>query len=1134
MQCPRCRAENKDHRRFCTSCGAALGVLCASCNFANEAGSTFCGGCGTTLAKAEPAVPAAQPVVVAPAYASPKVYTPAHLADRIIGGRAALEGERKQVTVMFADLKGSMELVAQRDPEEARLILDPVLERMMEAVHRYNGTVNQVMGDGIMALFGAPVAHEDHAVRAGYAALRMKETIGVLADDLEGRLGFRVQIRVGMNSGEVVVRAIGSDLRMDYSAVGQTTHLAARMEQLAAPGSIMVTEAFTRLTDSLLHFKPMGLTPVKGLPDPLDVFELTGAEPTRARFQTVSSRGLSRFVGREGELKLLHEALNRAEARAGQVVAVVGEPGVGKSRLFHELVRSSHTRGWLVLETGSVSYGQMTAWMPVRELLRTLFQIDDRASPPEIETQVTAGLAALDPSLEDVLPAVLWLLDVPVEDPGWALLDPEQRRQSMLEGVRRILVWQSRVRPLLVAFENLHWIDAETQTFLNRLVDGLQGTRILLLVNYRPEYRHGWASKTYYGQVRLDPLAPENAEALLSTLLGDAPDLLPLKALLIERTQGNPFFLEESTHTLIETKVVSGRPGAFHLASPLSSVRVPATVQAILAARIDRLDAEEKRVLQSAAVIGRECSLPLLQTVIGDGAEDFDRALARLQGAEFLYESSLFPEIEYTFKHVLTQEVAYESLLQGRRRALHARILEAIETLWADRLASQVEQLAHHAFRGEVWDKAVIYLRQAGAKALARLASADAVGFFEQALTALEYLPENRDTMEQGIDIRLDLRQALVPLADRRRIFDHMQKAESLAHALGDERRMRWIAYALAHYHYLSNEQDRAQEIGRRALDLGVGLDLAHEVAVNVLLGYSLHVTGKYREATEVLRRNVDVLSGDRVRERFGLTIVFPSFPSLTSRERMVRCLGELGEFPEGMRLGEEGMRIAEELEHATSLTAMCLGFGMFLMRREDLEHALPVLERGMEVGRRGSIFVYVFTLVAAVGRVQTLTGRVKEGLALMTEVLEDSRARKMALGQAVRLAWLAEGLLVAEEYEPAWERALESLDYSRRSNERGQEAWTLHLLGEIAGRRRPGALDDAERFYRDAMAIAEPLGMRPAMARCFLGLGELYLREGRVEVAHGHLHTAAGLFRDLGITSLQTRAERLFGAPRG
>ena len=1123
MQCSRCQADNKDDRRFCSSCGAPLVVHCPSCNFANDADSVFCGGCGASLARFKGAAPA-PPAAVPRAYASPKAYTPAHLADRIIGGRSALEGERKQVTVMFADLKGSMELVAERDPEEARLILDPVLERMMEAVHRYEGTVNQVMGDGIMALFGAPVAHEDHAIRAGYAALRMKETISALADDLESRLGFRVQIRVGMNSGEVVVRAIGSDLRMDYSAVGQTTHLAARMEQLATPGSILVTEAFTRLTESFLHFKPMGLTPVKGLPEPVDVFELSGAEPTRTRFQAaVSSRGLSRFVGREGELKLLYAALDRAEARVGQVVAVVGEPGVGKSRLFHELVRSSNMRGWLVLETGSVSYGQMTAWMPVRDLLRTLFQIDDRADPYEIETQVTESLAALDPSLQDVRPAVLWLLDVPVEDAKWALLDPEQRRQATLDGVRRILVWQSRVRPLLVVFENLHWIDAETQTFLNRLVDGLQGTRILLLVNYRPEYRHGWANKTYYGQVRLDPLAPESAEALLSTLLGDAPDLLPLKSLLIERTQGNPFFLEESTRTLIETKVVVGRRGAFRLASPLSSIRVPATVQAILAARIDRLGPEEKRLLQSAAVIGREFSLPLLQAVMGASEEDLGSGLARLQGAEFLYESSLFPEIEYTFKHVLTQEVAYEGLLQGRRRALHARILEAIETLWADRLPQQIERLAHHAFRGEVWDKAVINLRGAGTRALARSASREAVGFLEQALVALERLPQTRASMEEAIDIRLEVRQALVPLAERTRILDHMQKAETLANALGDQQRLSWIVYAMAYYHYLAHEQDASVKAGQRALALSGGRDLAHKVAVNMLLGYSFHTSGDYRAAIEVLRENLQMLAGDHMQGRFGL----PVFPAVTCRERLVRCLGELGEFAEAHAIGEEGMRIAEELEHPLSLTQMCVGLGCHHMRQGKMAEAIPVLERGLEVGRRWNVSLYVSTLLAAIGCAYVFTGRIQEGLALLKTGVEESAAKNAILGHAVRLTWLAEAQLIAGEIKPAWEIAEKAFELSRRHGEKGQMVWTLHLLGEIATKIDPPDIRGAEGRYLEAMAMAEELGMLPAVAQCHLGLGELGQRTGQRDAGVEHLSRAIMLFQQMNMSEFVGRAER-------
>jgi class 3 adenylate cyclase/tetratricopeptide (TPR) repeat protein len=947
MKCLRCQHENRSGAKFCEECASPLARTCSNCGSRLTATAKFCSECAHPVAEAAPEA----------RFASPESYTPKHLAEKILTSKSALEGERKQVTVLFADLKGSMELLADRDPEEARKILDPVLELMMEAVHRYGGTVNQVMGDGIMALFGAPVAYEDHAVRAGYAALRIKEVMATLAEQHEERLGVRINFRIGLNSGEVVVRSIGSDLRMDYSAVGQTTHLAARMEQLATPGSILVTEAFTRLTDSYLDFDPLGLVSVKGLGDPVDVFELTGAEPTGTRFRSSeAARGLTHFVGRQHELKSLHDALDRAEAGSGQIVSVVGEPGLGKSRLFHELVRSSRARNWLTLETGSVSYGQMTAWMPLRDLLRMYFQIEARATAPEIRHQVAMRLVALDASLPDSLSAILWLLDVPPEDPRWATLDPEQRRQAALDGVRRMLVSQSRLQPLLLVFENLHWIDTETLTFLNRLVDGLQDTRILLLVNYRPEYRHAWANKTYYSQSRLDPLTLASADELLRSLLGDVPELVPLKALLIERTQSNPFFLEESVRTLIETRVVMGERGALRLAKPISNIRVPATVQAILAARIDRLSADDKGLLQSAAVIGRQFSRPLLEAVVGDHHEDLDGGLARLQSLEFLYETNLFPEIEYTFKHVLTQEVAYDSLLQDRRRTLHARILGAIEMLTADQRSDEVDRLAHHAFRGEVWDKAVRYARLAGDKAAGHSANRGAVGFYEEALAALEHLPKDRDAIEQAIDIRLDLRRALVPLGDRARILNHMQKAEVLAQRIGDRRRLSWVVYGMAHYHYLDHEQERSVEASKRALALGERTDLAHEVAVNLLLGHSLHYTGNYREAAVVLRRNVEVLVGERGRERFGLPI-FPTFPAVTSRERLARCLAELGDFAEAIRVGEEGMRIAEDIDHPPSLTGMCLGLGILHMRRNDVAAAIPILERGLAVGRRGNMF---------------------------------------------------------------------------------------------------------------------------------------------------------------------------------
>ena len=480
---------------------------------------------------------ASVPAALAPA---PLTYTPSYLAEKILTTRSALEGERKQVTVLFADLKGSMELLANRDPEEARQLLDPVLERMMAAVHRYEGTVNQVMGDGIMALFGAPLAHEDHAVRACYAALRMQEAVKQYATEVQRTHGVPVQIRVGLNAGEVVVRAIGSDLHMDYTAVGQTTHLAARMEQMALPGSILLTHAVLSLAEGYMQVTALGPIPVKGLAEPVEVFELLGATPVRRRLQAAVARGLTRFVGRDQELGVMQQALAQAAAGHGQVVALVGEAGVGKSRLVYEVVHSHRTQGWRVLESASVSYGKATPYFPVIDLLRRYGHVDDGDDLRTIRAKVTGQVLTLDAALQETVPALLALLDAIPDESPFLRLDPPQRRQHTLDGLKRVLLRESQVQPLLLVFEDLHWIDAETQAVLDMLVESLPTARVLLLVNYRPEYQHGWGNKTYYTQLRLDPLPPASADEFLQALLGDDPSLVPLTHALDCAHRGQP------------------------------------------------------------------------------------------------------------------------------------------------------------------------------------------------------------------------------------------------------------------------------------------------------------------------------------------------------------------------------------------------------------------------------------------------------------------------------------------------------------------------------------------------------------------------------------------------------------------
>jgi class 3 adenylate cyclase/tetratricopeptide (TPR) repeat protein len=1106
MQCPRCERENPADARFCNGCGARLELACAGCGHVNPLGSRFCNGCGAKLGDAAPSGPQTR-------FASPETYTPKHLAEKILTSRTALEGERKQVTVLFADLKGSMELLADRDPEEARKLLDPVLERMMEAVHRYEGTVNQVMGDGIMALFGAPLAHEDHAVRACYAALRMQESVAQYAERVFRSHGVPLQIRVGLNSGEVVVRAIGSDLHMDYTAVGQTTHLAARMEQMATPGTILLAPATLRLAEGYVQVMARGPVAVKGLPDPVEIYALTGASAQRSRLHVAAARGLTRFVGRDAEIEQIRRALALGHEGRGQVVAIVGEPGVGKSRLVYEFTRSHRTQDWLVLEAGSLSYGKATSYLPVIDLLKAYFKIDDRETHRDIREKVTGKLLTLDRALEPILPAVLALLDVPVEDAPWQALDPAQRRQRTLDGVKRLLLRESENQPLLVVFEDLHWIDAETQALLDSLVESLPTARVLLLVNYRPEYQHAWGGKTYYLQLRIDPLRPETADALLTALLGEDQTLAPLKRVLIARTEGNPFFLEESVRTLAETQVLVGERGAYRVTTAPDTWQIPATAQAILAARIDRLAPEDKRLLQAAAVIGKDVPFALLQAIADVPADTLHQGLRHLQGAEFLYEATLFPDLEYTFKHAFTHEVGYGSLLQDRRRALHARIVQAIEALYPERLTEQVERLAHHAARGELWEKAFAYLREAGTKAAGRSAHRDAVSHFERALAVLRYLPKTEESRKAAIDVRFACRSSLLPLGELDGILHHLREAETMAQGLADQRRLGWAStYMTIHFSMIGqNEQGLAS--GQRAVALAAAVgDVRLQVVASAYLGQAEYRAGEYRLAVERLRWSVASLTGDLVRERLGQA----ALPAVYCRTLLASSLAELGEFSEGTARAQEAIQIAEALDHPFSLGLAFHGTGRLYLCKGDVQKAVAALERGHDVCRARVVGHWLPVICASLGLAYATTGRPAEAFPLLEQTLERLTSAQMMIYQSLLLTSLSETYLLAGRTDDASQRAQEALRVSCDRGERGVQAHTIRLLGEIAAHHDPPEVEQAEAHYRNAGALADERGMRPLMAHCHLGLGKLYHRTGDRAKAQEHLTNAATMYREM------------------
>jgi class 3 adenylate cyclase/tetratricopeptide (TPR) repeat protein len=1034
--------------------------------------------------------------------------------------------------VLFADLKGSMELLADRDPEEARKLLGPVLERMMEAVHHYEGTVNQVMGDGIMALFGAPIGHEDHAVRACYAALRMQRRVNLYADELQRAGSTPVYIRVGLNSGDVVVRSIGSDLHMDYTAVGQTTHLAARMEQLTKPGSVLVTGATLALAEGYVQVRPLGAVTVKGLETATPVYELLGTGPARSRLQASAARGLTRFVGRASELQQLAQALDRAAAGHGQIVAVVGEPGVGKSRLLWEFMRSHRTHGWLILEGGSVSYGKDTSYLPVIELLKAYFKIQDRDGQREIRERVSGKLLTLDRALEPLLLPLLALLDVPIDDAAWATLDPSQRRQRTLEAVKRLLLRESQVQPLLVLFEDLHWIDSETQALLDGLIERMPTARVLLPATYRPDYQHTWGSKTYYSQLRLDALPPESAGELLHALLGGAPDLEPVKQILITRTEGNPLFLEETVRTLVETKALVGRQGAYTLALPLQKLHIPATVQTVLAARIDRLPADEKSLLQSAAVIGKDVAFPLLHAIADLPEEELRRELVHLRTAEFLYETSLFPDLEYTFKHALTHEVVYQSLLQERRRALHSRIVEAMEQLYPDRLTEHVERLAHHALRGEAWEKAVGFLHQAGRKAAERSINREATACYEQALDALRHLPAQPEWQERAIDLHLDASRGLLTLGERAKSVVHARQAEALAESLGDERRLAWALGLLAVRAWKWGDPDRGLELDQRALVIAIRLnDIVLQTSVNYTLGWGALVGGDYRQGAEILSKVAEALQGDRRDELWQTSAGL--LGSVASRVYVACCLAELGEFAEAMARGEEALQIAREVDQPGSLVYAYRSLAFVSLRRGAIPQAIPPLERAVELCRAAEMRYFFDITAAYLGYANALSGHLPEGVDLMEEALADPEATGTSY-HPLLLAFLGEAHLLAGRRDDAVAVAHRALDLAHRQKERGNEAWVLRLLGDIAARADPPDFEAAKGHYTKALARSNELGMRPLAAHCHLGLGKLFHRTGDRAKAAEHLTIAATMYRAMDMGVWLEKAEAELGSPLG
>jgi class 3 adenylate cyclase/tetratricopeptide (TPR) repeat protein len=1075
MRCPVCSFDNRAGARFCGQCGRPLGgvVECPGCAAQNPAGQKHCDSCGRSLARA-----------VEPAVRDLRAYTPAHLRERILTSRSALEGERKQVTVLFADVQGSMDIAESVDAEEWHRILDRFFAILADGIHRFEGTINQFTGDGVMALFGAPVAHEDHAQRACHAALALSQSLASYSTELRRTRALSFSVRIGLNSGEVVVGKIGDDLRMDYTAQGRTVGLAARVQQIAAPDRVYLTEHVARLVDGYFRLVELGEFAIKGVRGPVRIFELAGVGAMRTRLDVSRSRGFSRFVGRQEEFRLLDESLEAALAGRGNVVALVAQAGVGKSRLTHEFLTRCRARGVAAFEAHGVAHGKSVPMLSVLELVRAYFGITERDGEAEARRKIAGMLVLLDDTLRAELPLVFEFLGIGDPQRPAPRADPESRQRHVRALMARILAARSQTEPAVLVVEDLHWVDGASEVFVIDLAEAVRGTRTLLLVNFRPEFHGAWLEGSHCRVIPLAPLGADAATELLGDLLGADPPLRALAQRIESHAGGNPFFLEEIVLSLAETGVLEGRRGAYRLNREPGALTVPPTVQAVLAARIDRLAEPEKEALQTAAVIGKEFSVGLLAKVSATPPAALEALLQPLVAGEFLYEQAFFPEAIYAFKHPLTQEVAYQSQLSERRGAVHAAVARSLAEQDADTLAGLV---AHHWERaGEILEAARWTRRAAEWAEMRNLG--EALVHWRKLRDLVANISESPESMSLALAARGNIIGLGIwhgdPYNESSTLF---AEGRELATRLGETRALALLESAYSGALSSSGDVQAAIEHGLEGLRLATLCgDAGVELALRVTLVYAYEVAGRIDDALELTQQVLRDPPADPKRGAGSLGFSPYAFlayfaanlltqlgrleEARVQLERALQLARELDE-PDIQSLAHgffcyfarcfgdveiarshaaDAVRIAEALGSALSRTFAYRGLVISHHMSGESQPAAAALENALKIARESRTVLWVEPYVLAdLAEAYVALGRVADGRRTIAQALEIVRSRSKNALCHVQLARAR--VLLRTEGAAASTDVAAALEEARQA---GQPSYTpqIHLaLADLA-----------------------------------------------------------------------------------
>lgn len=1070
MICASCNSPNAAARRFCARCGAALAATCGACGFENGPQDRFCGGCGRALQESAP-------------LASTNPGSTEQLAGRHNKAPLVKDGQIKLVTVLFADIRGSTAMIAGLDPEETMAKLEPAIRAMVETVRRYEGTVCQIMGDGILALFGAPVAHEDHAVRACYAALAMQRRIAELGDIGGG-------VRVGLNSGEVLTRVRNTDMGLEYNAIGDAVHLAARMEQMAEAGQVLLSANTMALAEAYVEAQSLGPQNVKGMPAPMEVFRLSGATSPRSRWHASSGATLSNFTGRHSERQTLHAALQEVHRGAGRVVGLVGEAGIGKSRLIHELVTSEQAGECTVLLGGAAPYGQTIAYNAISGMIRHFFGIGESFTGSEVVKRVHGRLIALDPGLESLTRPLASILVGGDIDGEWAALEPEARRRQVMEACRKLVAFATRNRPLIAVLEDLHWIDGESEAVIEAMIESLPAMRLLLVLSYRPEYQPRWNGRPGCSQARLLPLTQEETADFLKSLMGSHDSLASLKSLLAEQTAGNPLFLEQCVRALAQDGVLVAEDGGFACKQAPERMELPASVNSVLAARIDRLSPSCFTVLELAAVIGAQIPLNLLERVAQMGPAELQNALAEARHAEVLRVVNLYPDVEYAFGHALMRDAVLDSMLKRRQESIHRRILDALEQGGA--IDEQVEQLALHATMGRAWVKASDYQEQAAERALAQGAYREAAAHLSAALQALDQLEQTPQTVRRTIDAILKLRGlwAFLGVAHDT-MLESLERSEALAQSIGDEHRLAATWTYLSAQHWLAGDGPQALEFARRARATAERLADPRLLAMALFrVGLAQFLQGALRPCLDTLGKACEVLTGPLANERLGMS----GLTSVFARNYMVAVSAQMGDFATARRIGAEALAIAQDSGDTYSIVAAHIAMAYAGTYQGDVESAIPVMERVLQLARNAQAGTMTLYISGLLGRALSIAGRGEEAIERLRQAVgrdDVAGAQKTSLPPL----WMGEALVQVGRPDEAYACLNEGRTLAQRAHDDSALIWALRLEALITAGH--GRYQEAADRLTGCIDPARVLGMLPLQALVLLDRGRFRLQAG-------------------------------------